>query len=54
MVLRYVHDFTDKEIARALSCREGTVRSLLSRGRAGLRLALQEYSNFGRNDVPNG
>jgi len=37
LTLRYVHDLPDEAIARALGCREGTVRSLLSRGRAALR-----------------
>jgi RNA polymerase sigma factor (sigma-70 family) len=38
MTLRYVHDLTDEAIGRALGCRPGTVRSLLSRGRAALRV----------------
>src|SRR5690242_6761200 len=33
LTLRYVHDLPDDAIARALGCRPGTVRSLLSRGR---------------------
>jgi len=37
LTLRYVHDLPDEAIARALGCREGTVRSLLSRGRTALR-----------------
>jgi RNA polymerase sigma factor (sigma-70 family) len=37
LTLRYVHDLTDEEIARALGCRPGTVRSLLSRGRGAIR-----------------
>jgi RNA polymerase sigma factor (sigma-70 family) len=37
LALRYVHDLSDREIAAALGCREGTVASLLSRGRAALR-----------------
>jgi RNA polymerase sigma factor (sigma-70 family) len=37
LTLRYVHDLTDEEIAHALGCRPGTVRSLLSRGRAAIR-----------------
>lgn len=39
LVLRYVHDLTDREIAEALGCRRGTVNALLSRGRATLREA---------------
>jgi len=37
LVLRYFHDLPDDEIAAALDCRPGTVRSLLSRGLAALR-----------------
>jgi RNA polymerase sigma-70 factor (ECF subfamily) len=40
LTLRYVHDLPDEAIARALRCRPGTVRSLLSRGRDALRGAL--------------
>jgi RNA polymerase sigma-70 factor (ECF subfamily) len=39
LTLRYVHDLPDAGIAAALGCRTGTVRSLLSRGRATLRAA---------------
>jgi RNA polymerase sigma-70 factor (ECF subfamily) len=41
LTLRYVHDLPDAAIARALGCRTGTVRSLLSRGRAALRDQLE-------------
>lgn len=37
LTLRYVHDLPDAAIARALGCRKGTVRSLLSRGREAVR-----------------
>lgn len=37
LVLRYFHDQSDEEIADALDCRLGTVRSLISRGLAALR-----------------
>ena len=37
LVLRYVHDLSDEDIAAALECRPGTVHSLLSRGRVALR-----------------
>jgi RNA polymerase sigma-70 factor (ECF subfamily) len=37
LALRYVHDLTQHDIARALKCRPGTAASLLSRGRAALR-----------------
>ena len=42
LTLRYVHDLSDAEIARALRCRPGTVRSLLSRGRDAVRSALDD------------
>jgi RNA polymerase sigma factor (sigma-70 family) len=44
ITLRYVHDLTDDEIGAALGCREATVRSLLSRGRAAVRAALDDRS----------
>lgn len=37
IVLRYVHDLSDAEIAQALGCKVGTAHALLSRGRATLR-----------------
>jgi RNA polymerase sigma factor (sigma-70 family) len=37
IVLHYVHDLPDREIATILDCRRGTVNSLLSRARARLR-----------------
>lgn len=37
IALRYVHDLSDKDIASAMGCREGTVHSLLSRARDSLR-----------------
>lgn len=37
LVLRYVCDLTDREIAESLGCRKGTVNALLSRGRTALR-----------------
>ncbi len=41
LTLRYVHDLPDAAIGRALGCRTGTVRSLLSRGRAAIRASHQ-------------
>jgi RNA polymerase sigma factor (sigma-70 family) len=41
LTLRYVHDLPDTAIARALKCRPGTVRSLLSRGRDAVRAAVE-------------
>src|SRR5664279_2994353 len=37
LVMRFFHDLPDEEIADALGCRVGTVRSLISRGLAALR-----------------
>ncbi|PZS20725.1 MAG: SigE family RNA polymerase sigma factor [Pseudonocardiales bacterium] len=37
LVMRYFEDLPDEEIADALGCRLGTVRSLISRGLASLR-----------------
>ncbi len=37
LVMRFFHDLDDDEIADQLSCRVGTVRSLISRGLAALR-----------------
>lgn len=37
IVLRYVHDLPDSQIAAVLGCRRGTVNSLISRARARLR-----------------
>lgn len=39
IVLRYLYDESDEQIARALGCTPGTVRSHLSHARAALRLA---------------
>jgi RNA polymerase sigma factor (sigma-70 family) len=38
IVLRYYHDLSDADIGAALECAEGTVRSLISRGLASLRV----------------
>jgi RNA polymerase sigma-70 factor (ECF subfamily) len=42
MTLRYVHALDDRQIARAIGWRVGTVRSLLTRGRATLRFVLDQ------------
>ena len=41
VVLRYYADLSDADIARALHCREGTVRSLVSRALADLRKVIE-------------
>ncbi|MGE0026748.1 MAG: RNA polymerase sigma factor [Thermoleophilia bacterium] len=38
VILRYLHDLSDVEVAEALGCRVGTAASLLSRARATLRV----------------
>ena len=40
LVLRYFDDLTDREVARAMGCRPGTARSLISRGLAAVRATL--------------
>jgi DNA-directed RNA polymerase specialized sigma24 family protein len=42
LLLRAVYGLSTKETARALRCREGTVKSLLARGRAALAISLTE------------
>jgi len=49
LVLRYFHDLPDDEIGTALGCREGTVRSLISRGLATLRGNAVVPPGAGRN-----
>jgi RNA polymerase sigma factor (sigma-70 family) len=41
IVLRYVDDLTDDDIAAALGCRRATVRSLVARGLASIRSEVQ-------------
>jgi len=43
LTLRYVHDLSDKDIARALGCRTSTVRTLLARGRDTLRATWPDH-----------
>jgi RNA polymerase sigma factor (sigma-70 family) len=42
LLLREIYGLSTKETARALRCREGTVKSLLARGRAALAMSLSE------------
>ena len=48
LVLRYFHDLSDDQIAVALDCRGGTVRSLISRGLATMRQAADGAAAAGR------
>ena len=41
VVMSYFHDLDDRQIAAALGCRPGTVRSLISRGIAAMRAESQ-------------
>ncbi len=49
LVLRYYEDLTDQEIAEVLGCAVGTVRSLISRALAALRLRVQPSLNGGEH-----
>src|SRR5262249_59682390 len=51
LVLRYYEDLPDHQIAILLGCREATVRSLASRGLAGLRQLAVPVS-IGEEDPP--
>ena len=48
IVLRYYEDLSDEDIAAALGCRTGTVRSSISRGLATLRVTTTSSSSEGR------
>jgi RNA polymerase sigma-70 factor (sigma-E family) len=50
LVLRYFDDLSDREVARALGCRPGTARSLISRGLATVRAAIPP-SQLGDRDA---
>lgn len=56
LALRYVGDLDDAQISRAMRCRTGTVRSLISRGREKLRgsphLAKCDVGRVDRRPVP--
>jgi RNA polymerase sigma-70 factor, ECF subfamily len=47
LLLRGVYGLSTKETARTMRCREGTVKSLLARGRAALTIALAEEDSAG-------
>ena len=50
LVLRYFDDLSDREVGRALGCRPGTARSLISRGLATVRAELSR-SQVGDRDA---
>ncbi len=51
VVLRYFHDLTDQEIAESLGCRVGTVRSLISRALAALRVSTRTSTTPGSQEA---
>lgn len=51
LVLRYYDDLPDADIAAALRCRQGTVRSLVSRGLASLRAATVQAAGPGERSA---
>jgi RNA polymerase sigma-70 factor (ECF subfamily) len=48
LVLREIEGWTYQDIARAMDCREGTVKSRINRGRSQLRDILEPYMNGGK------
>ena len=48
LVLREMEGWSYRDIASALNCREGTVKSRIHRGREELRRLLEPYWNGGR------
>ena len=48
LVLRYYNELTVPEIARALGCRQGTVKSRLSRSLSRLREVLSNHESYTR------
>lgn len=42
LVLRFFHDLSDEQIAADLGCRQGTVRSIVSRALSGLRESTEQ------------
>lgn len=54
LVLRFFDDLTDAEIAADVGCREGTVRSIVSRSLQALRIETERRSQDGRTPQTNG
>ncbi|MEO8216471.1 MAG: RNA polymerase sigma factor [Acidobacteriota bacterium] len=50
LILREIEGWSYEEIAQALACRSGTIKSRISRGRELLRAALAQYWNGGIGD----
>ncbi len=51
VVLRYLADFSEADVAVVMRCSEGTVKSHCARGLAALRRHLSEYQEGGEGDV---
>jgi RNA polymerase sigma-70 factor (sigma-E family) len=51
VVLRYLADFSEADVAVVMHCSEGTVKSHCSRGLAALRRSLSDYRDGGDEDV---
>ncbi len=47
LILREIEDWSYQDIAKAVGCREGTVKSRINRGRSQLRELLEPYMNGG-------
>jgi RNA polymerase sigma-70 factor (sigma-E family) len=54
LVLRFFHDLSDAEIAREVGCRQGTVRSIVSRGLQTLRTETERRAHANQLPQTNG
>jgi len=54
VVLRFFHDLTDDQIAAEVGCREGTVRSIVSRSLQALRIETERRSAARQTPQTNG
>jgi RNA polymerase sigma-70 factor (sigma-E family) len=54
VVLRFFHDLSDVEIATEVGCRQGTVRSIVSRSLQSLRIETERRSRASQTPQTNG
>ena len=54
VVLRFFHDLSDGEIANEVGCRQGTVRSIVSRSLQSLRTETERRARAGQTPQTNG
>jgi RNA polymerase sigma-70 factor (sigma-E family) len=54
LVLRFFHDLSDAEIAQEVGCRQGTVRSIVSRGLESLRTETERRTRSTESPQTNG